>query len=435
MTRISPLIVGIACLAIGLLAGYSIPREKRLATGDEHSSVSMAIQPPSGPPNTQRPKAEYAFKFPEITASAKQKPAAATGASLPAANDHKARMEWLQKLPTADLPQFVTGLCQSAGPDGLGNNEKWLLGRALNKWWEEDSAGLLAWLKQLPRSRSKQYLLETLLERVSSEDPAQAAALAESFKAADPQWDNGKLLDTFLEKEVNQAWERPGVTADEMLALYSRFSRGNRCQGTYLKTYPEGFDFRKFLDGMASLNRQDGKNPARMPPDILQAWAKADPQAAADWLLQHEATKRENGEVSFVEWEDIINGITARSGPQAYHQWAAGIVTQGQGELRAAILRESNDQQLAGIVEQIPGAATRDAVLSAAIASSGSYGRDELTRLGLLSTPEARLRVIAETTSSLSELIRRGRTDPSLWPRVGLTPDQVDAALLGEAPQ
>ena len=432
---ISPLIVGIACLAIGLLAGYSIPREKRLATGDEQSSVSMAIQPSSAPPNTQRPKAEYAFKFPEITASPKQKPAAATGASLPAANDHKARMEWLQKLPTADLPQFVTGLCQSAGPDGLGNNEKWLLGRALNKWWEEDSAGLLAWLKQLPSSRSKQYLLETLLEQVSSEDPAQAAALAESFKAADPQWDNGKLLDTFLEKEVNQAWERPGVTADEMLALYSSFSRGNRCQGTYLKTYPEGFDFRKFLDGMASLNRQDGKNPARMPPDILQAWAKADTQAAADWLLRHEATKQENGEVSFVEWEDIVNGITARSGPQAYHQWAAGIVTQGQGELRAAILRESNDQQLAGIVEQIPGAATRDAVLSAAIASSGSYGRDELTRLGLVSTPEARLRVIAENTSSLSELIRRGRTDPSLWPRVGLTPDQVDAALLGEAPQ
>ena len=432
---ISPLIVGIACLAIGLLAGYSIPREKRLATGDEQSSVSMAIQPSSAPPNTQRPKAEYAFKFPEITASPKQKPAAATGASLPAANDHKARMEWLQKLPTADLPQFVTGLCQSAGPDGLGNNEKWLLGRALNKWWEEDSAGLLAWLKQLPSSRSKQYLLETLLEQVSSEDPAQAAALAESFKAADPQWDNGKLLDTFLEKEVNQAWERPGVTADEMLALYSSFSRGNRCQGTYLKTYPEGFDFRKFLDGMASLNRQDGKNPARMPPDILQAWAKADTQAAADWLLRHEATKQENGEVSFVEWEDIVNGITARSGPQAYHQWAAGVVTQGQGGLRAAILRESNDQQLAGIVEQIPGAATRDAVLSAAIASSGSYGRDELTRLGLVSTPEARLRVIAENTSSLSELIRRGRTDPSLWPRVGLTPDQVDAALLGEAPQ
>ena len=432
---ISPLIVGIACLAIGLLAGYSIPREKRLATGDEQSSVSMAIEHSSAPPNAQRTKAEYAFKFPEITASPKQKPAAATGASLPAANDHKARMEWLQKLPTADLPQFVTGLCQSAGPDGLANNEKWLLGRALNKWWEEDSAGLLAWLKQLPSSRSKQYLLETLLEQVSSEDPAQAAALAESFKAADPQWDNGKLLDTFLEKEVNQAWERPGVTADEMLALYSSFSRGNRCQGTYLKTYPEGFDFRKFLDGMASLNRQDGKNPARMPPDILQAWAKADTQAAADWLLRHEATKQENGEVSFVEWEDIVNGITARSGPQAYHQWAAGVVTQGQGGLRAAILRESNDQQLAGIVEQIPGAATRDAVLSAAIASSGSYGRDELTRLGLVSTPEARLRVIAENTSSLSELIRRGRTDPSLWPRVGLTPDQVDAALLGEAPQ
>lgn len=433
MTWISPLTVGVACLAIGLLAGYAIPRQEAPRAEEAQTSGGALASEPGktspGPSAPASPKAEYAFKFPANTSVPKQKTSAATGPSAPARTDHRAKMEWLQKLPAAELPRLVTELCQSAGPDGLGNDERRLLSGAIDRWWREDGTGLLAWLKQLPSNRSKQYLVEKLLEKVSSEDPAQAAALAESFKSADPQWDNSPMFDNLLEKEVNQAWERPGVTADEMLALYSRFSRGNRCQGTYLKTYPEGFDFRKFLDGMAALNRQDGKNPARMPPDILQAWAKADPQAAADWLLQHEATKREGGEVSFVEWEDIVNGITARSGPQAYHQWAAGIVTQGEGELRTAILKESNDQQLAGIVAQIPGAAARDAVLSAAIASSSNYGRDDLTRLGLVSTTEARLRVIAENADNLAELIRRGRNDPSLWPRVGLTPEQVATAL------
>jgi len=431
VTRISPLTVGVACLAIGLVAGYSIPRREAPRAEQAQKSDPLAAEPNKPAPGTfssARPKANYAFKFPEST-STKQKPGTATAESVPAATDHQARMEWLEKLPAADLPQLLTELCRSAGPDGLGSDDRRLLGGAIDRWWREDGAGLLAWLKQLPSNRSKQYLVEKLLQRVSSQDPAQAAALAESFKSADPQLDNSPVFDDLLEKEVNQAWERPGVTADEMLALYSRFSRGTRCQGTYLKTYPEGFDFRKFLDGMASLNRQDGKNPARMPPDILQAWAKADPQAAAGWLLQHEATKRESGEVSFVEWEDIVNGITARSGPQAYHRWAAGVVTQSQGELRTAILKESNDQQLAGIVELIPDAASRDMVVAEAIATSKSYGRDELGRIGLISTPEARLRVIAKNASNLHSLIERGRNDPSLWPRVGLTSEQVAAVL------
>jgi hypothetical protein len=435
MIWISPLAVGVACLAVGLLAGYSIPRQPADPTEEEQPATALAIQPNAPRPRIPETKAKYAFKFPATTATAKKTPEAQrTLSSSPVDND-KSKAQWLQNLSRADLPQVISEMCQIAGPNGLSNDDRWLLNGVLAKWWREDEAGLLAWLRQLPNNRSKRYLLATLLQRMGSTNPSRAMALAESFKAADPEWDNGDLLNSFVEREVNKAWQRPGITAEEMLTLYGRYSRDGNCFGYPLKIYPSNFDFRTFLDGIAALNRQDGKQPARMPPDILQAWVKVDPQAAAEWLLQHEATKDKNGEVSFVGWDDIAKGITARSGPQAYHQWAAGIVTQGQGELRAAILRESNDQQLAGIVEQIPGAATRDAVLSAAIASSGSYGRDELTRLGLVSTPEARLRVIAENTSSLSELIRRGRTDPSLWPRVGLTPDQVDAALLGEAPQ
>lgn len=434
MKWISPLTVGVACLAMGLLAGYSIPRREAPPTGEGQTNgapwAAEPGKPAPRPPASASPKADHAFKFPKSAATPKQKAAATIAQSGPPATDDKARIEWLHTLPAADLPRLVTELCQSAGPNGLGNDERWLLSGAIDRWWREDGAGLLAWLKQLPSNRSKQYLVEKLLERISSQDPAQAAALAESFKSADPQWDSSPVFDSLLEKEVNQAWERPGITADEMLALYSRFSRGTRCQGTYLKTYPDGFDFRKFLDGMASLNRQDGKSPARMPPDILQAWAKADPQAAADWLLQHEATKRENGEVSFVEWDDIVNGITARSGAQAYLQWAAGVVTQGQGELRTVILRESNDQQLAGIIGVIPDAASRDVVLAAAIAASKNYGRDELGRIGLISTPEARLRIIAENADRFHSMIERGRNDPSLWPRIGLTSEQVAAALL-----
>lgn len=432
MRWISPATVGLACLAIGLLAGNSIPRPEAVRPEEartNNASLGAGPEKTAERPMPTRPKADYAFKFTESTKGPGKKPAATVASSLPAATDHEARMEWLKNLPTTDLPQLVTDLCARAGPKGLSNHDTRMLDSAIGRWWQEDSAGLFSWLRQLPSSRSKHYLVEKLLRWVAFKDPAQAVALAESFKAADPEWDNGELLNSFVEREVNAAWQKPGITADDMLALYARYSRGTSSSGTYMKTYPSDFDFRKFLDGIAALNRVDGKKPARMPPDILQAWAKNDPQAATEWLLQHEAMKDKNGEVSFVEWDDIVSGITARSGPQAYHQWAAGVVTKGRGELRDAVLRESNDQQLTGIVAQIPDTATRDAVLAEAIASSKNSNRDELLRIGLLSTPETRLRAIAENRGQLATLIERGRNDPSLWPRVGLTTAQVAEAL------
>ena len=429
MFWISPLTVGVACLAVGLLAGYSIPRQPADPTDEEQPATALAIQPNAPRPRIPDTKAKYAFKFPAATATAKKTPEAQRTLSRPPVDDEKSAAEWLQNLSRADLPQVISEMCRIAGPNGLSNDDRWLRDVVLAKWWRQDEAGLLAWLRQLPNNRSKRYLLATLFRRMGSTNPSRAVALAESFKAADPEWDNGDLLNSFVDREVNKAWQRPGITAEEMLTLYGRYSRGTTSSGNSLKTYPSNFDFRTFLDGIAALNRQDGKDPARMPPDILEAWTKVDPQAAAEWLLQHEASKDKNGEVSFVEWDDIARGITARSGPQAYHQWAAGIVAQGKGEMRDAILRESDDQQLVRIVAQITDPAARDAAVSAAIASYESSGSDELGRLGLISTPEARLRAIAENSNDLYGLIERGKNDPSLWPRIGLTSEQVAEAL------
>jgi len=123
MLSISPLTVGFACLAIGVLAGYSIPRPTTPRTqGEQTIGGPEAIEPEKisvRPPAPARPKPKYAFKFPEGEAAPKQKPAAASAPSLLAATDHKTRMEGLQKLATADLPRLVTELCQTAGPRGI----------------------------------------------------------------------------------------------------------------------------------------------------------------------------------------------------------------------------------------------------------------------------------------------------------------------------
>ena len=426
LTWLSPLTVGVACLATGLLAGYSIPRDGQ-AAGEKEQAVHVATaQVEARPPTSDQPKAKYAFTFPKTSPTAKKQAAPGILQSAPPAGNREGRQEWLQSLSPNDLGELLQGLCQSAGPSGLDGEEKGLVDNALREWWQKDSNGLLDWLGKLPSGGSKNYLLNDLLEWLTARDGQQATALAKNFKAQDPEWDNSRLLNRLVEREAQAAWEKPGVTAEEMLAIYSRAGRGRSCTGMHRRTYPLDFDHRKFLDGMASLNRQDGKSPAIMPPDILDAWAKADPEAAIRWLVDYEDNKGTKGEVPFVDWQNIVSGVTARSGPRAYHQWAATIVTQSDVKLRDLVIRQSRDADIVGIAQQIGNAAQRDEVLVSAI-QNGRYGRDEINLLGLISTPEARLRVIVDNRGS--DWVERGKADPGFWQRVGLTKEQVDAAV------
>jgi len=426
MAWISPLTVGTACLAAGLLAGYSIPRDRQDTNKEEPAEDIATPRPEPQAPLPGQPKAKYAFTFPKTTPAAQKHGTPGILQSIPPAGNRQARQDWLQGLTPTELGELLESLCQSAGPSGLEGEEKGLVNTALQKWWQKDGEGLIAWLRRLPRGGSKNYLLNNLLRWLAGADSRKAMALAESFKAQDPEWDDSELLNKIVEREARAAWEKPGVTAEEMLAIYSRASRGNNSVGFQQRTYPLNFDFRKFLDGMVSLNRQDGKNPALMPPDILQAWAKTDPEAAIRWLVDYEKNKKTNGAVPFVGWENIMGGVIARSGPQAYHQWAANIVTQSDEGLRDMVIRQSNDADLVGIVQQISNPAQRDEVLASAI-KGDRWGRDEINLLAMISTPEARLRVIA--TKFNSNWIERAKTDPSLWQRIGLTQEQVNAAL------
>jgi len=194
--------------------------------------------------------------------------------------------------------------------------------------------------------------------------------------------------------------------------------------------YPAGFDFRKFLNGLAALSAGPGESLAEMPSDTLEEWAKVDPQAAVQWFLDSHTEERPWGRVSFAGWESIADGVAATRGPQAYHQWAASILAQpDQGELRDVILRESDSADIVGIIGQIGDTAQRDAALAAAVTSGSWQRKDDIELLGMISTPEARLQVIGNSSHNFTEWIERGQRDPSFWPKAGLTTEQVSTAM------
>jgi hypothetical protein len=418
--RWSPsLTTGTACLILGVVTGYLLPRQSELLPSD--------AKPPTSAKSAAITKPAYASTFPASPSLSEAGTSARSSSkeilrSMPGADDYAARCEWLNNLPPDDFPQLIAALCENPGPEGISREDSYVVDDALENWWERDSAGLLAWLRKMPNGATKRYLVSDLIEDVAYDDRPRAKAMASSFKAADPEWDNSGVLDSFAWEEINEAWKKPGATAEKMLGLYKSLSGKSDAQTYHTESYPAGFDFRTFLDGVDELGEgKDGRWAGTW--NLISAWAKEDPQAAASWYIEKINAAGQGGS-HFMGWRQIAEGVSERNGPQAYHQWAAGMVAQSGDKVRQMILDESSDEDLAGIMENMT-----DQALRTDVSLTQAMRRQDIDLFAMFSTPEQRLGAIAKDPRGFYRWIQKGKSDPSFWPKAGLSAEQVAAVL------
>jgi hypothetical protein len=406
--------IGLSGMAIGLAVGYLIPRGAPLVTTSESISVSTkgSRVAAKNPESQQKDRSRNLLQ------------------SIP--DKYTAREEWLDQLASPDLAALIEGLCDQVGPDGLESESKSLLENALKKWWKNDRESALAWVMNLPSGAKKRFLMKFVLSELLKDDTSQALVLSEAFQAEDPKWDHISFNDKYVDLIIDKAWEKPNATADGMLDLFSRLSRGNAYSGTALGRYPENFDFARFLDGIASQHKKDGKHPSGMPTDVLEGWARVDAQAAAQWYLD----SIENGaDFPFQKWDNIAQTVSTRNGPQAYHQWAAAVIAQTSEEQRKEIFESVSDQDAVGIASSINDTLLRDEVFARmARKNSGTVGKLDQTVdfLAKISTPEARLQAIKNDGSQYAWWFEQYPPDSATWLKLGLTREQVTPMLFEE---
>ena len=238
-------------------------------------------------------------------------------------------------------------------------------------------------------------------------------------------------VDQLIALRIEEAWKNPQITAAEMVNLYAQLSRGNSVQSQMIGVYPPNFDFRAFLDGLRALKVKDSQSPSAMPGDTLRQWAAIDPQGAAEWLLEAQTSPQGGwtSRIPFADWEHIADAVSAKNGPQAYYQWAAQILAQSPEEWGKIIITESKDGELAGIVACITDTALRDRLL---VENAGArhWSAGSMTdRLAMISTPELRLRAIANNPHQFRSWAKTAGRDAGMWERLGLTYEQVAEVL------
>lgn len=349
--------------------------------------------------------------------------------TIPASNEYTAREKWLENLSPSDVPVLIDSLCVEIGPDGLGHSDKSFLDSALEQWWTKDREGALAWATNLPVGPKKTYFMSMFLAKLLKDDSSRALALSEAFQQEDPTWKHRVFQDKHISILVDSAWKKPGITAAEMLSLYGKLSRGGGTSGTSLGRYPENFDFQTFLDSIVADNAKDKKRPSMLPSDVLEGWARVDPQAAAQWFLN---CAENQISLPFQQWGDIGKAVSLKLGPQAYHEWAAEIIGQTTERQRKMILESIENQDAIGISNQIQDIEVRDQVMAMmARKNSGATGEQGQTLefLGKISTPAARLQALENEKSQYTWWTKRHSIDASAWQKIGLTQEQVATAL------
>ncbi len=434
--RVAIFLLALLTFFLGLAFGYLASEFKSRALAQTGSMIA----------ETDTPESEKIALEPTTPAAPKESSAASADSLQPAistsytpvsAMSPEERYSQLQELPPEAFPTLVAELCSDIGPSGLKGNERDLLKGKLERWLKSDREAVLRWITALPPTGTKRYLMTKVLKELSfSGDPNRSKQLSEAYKLQDPIWDDSDLQNSIIGISIEAGWKDPRTTAEQMLALYQQSRSGSMVHGPIVGMYPEGFDFRKFLEGMDALSKATGDSPSLMPQDTLAAWSKQDLQQAAAWLLQAEAKWNEEGRSSlpYVDWDYIARAVAASKGPQAYYEWAAKFIGNLSERSRTMLLSAyGREGDVQGILDATRDVETRNKVLTSAI--GGSDGNDPekvIAYLKMISTPEARLNAIRSNKWRLNELSKDFVIDHSAYKQLGLTEEQFKQVLAEE---
>jgi hypothetical protein len=422
--------VGVTGVALGFVGGYLVPREgntdlprPQLPTESAATAASPSAREQTPPARTLSLASPATFRADNALQVYQSMPSTARSKEFGRSESDK----WLENLSANEIPLFLEGICAAnSGPDGMGWDKKSLVTRALRKWWKTDRQAVLAWVTGLPPGPTKRFLSKNLLESLIYEsEPALAMRLAKEFQARDPDLNLNDFQDKVVSKAIAKAWENPDATAEQMLELYSQLPNGTiGTTGSGVKNYPENFDFRKFLDGLFAMTEQD-KKPSRLPSDALTEWAKIDPQAATAWFI--ETTEKGEKRVPFQDWSNISRAVADTHGTQAYYEWASRVLLGASDNFLKRGFPTPTGSEILGIAGATQNPTARDRILSHGL--RGADIESSLRYLGMMSSPESRLRAIVENTHHFRKANQQFQLDNAVFRDLGLTREQVDEAI------
>ena len=160
-------------------------------------------------------------------------------------DSEKKREALLAGLGPAEFPALLAEMDDKAGLSGLDNPGDNQLRQLFKAWHAKAPEAALAWLRALPKPEDRHRLLWDIVDEIAESNLDGAVSILRQYGTDD----EGFIViipDKLLEKAVKQG-------EDKLLEVCKLgLKRGGDWPSSCQMSYPEGFDFRRVLDGLAA---------------------------------------------------------------------------------------------------------------------------------------------------------------------------------------
>lgn len=148
-----------------------------------------------------------------------------------------------RQIPLADYPALLSSLIARATPTGLDENEKKLLKKLLNDWYQASPDAAMEWVLSEENQTNSSHLLYSIIEHIARKDVEEAISFAAKYGAA--QGNHFKMPHRLMLKLGE-------FDAESFLRVSASFTSRTREFSTEME-YADDFDFHRALDGLTAI--------------------------------------------------------------------------------------------------------------------------------------------------------------------------------------
>jgi len=239
-----------------------------------------------------------------------------------------------QEIPTGDIRSVMEKMMASMW-GGMDDRQVKQLMLLMETWADQDPQGALEWARGLEVPRQREIALTGAAVAIGKDDPMAGFEIYTEVEAVNVQIDSDPLRP--MMDEVYRLAAAKGV--DALLEIVRRTPENKtRTRPMVSIDYPEGFDFARFIDGLATVNLPDGKvwiSRSFTPPDPLGRWALRDADAAFDHALTR------TGEGRHMSVDEMDREMSQKSGNTEAVRWMGEKLASLESARLAALLPRS----------------------------------------------------------------------------------------------
>jgi hypothetical protein len=183
-------------------------------------------------------------------------------------------------IDAADYPKLLEALLKRGGKEGrasLSYSDKAAFDKLIGDWYAADPDRATRWVRATKTPEDLKELGDILIATAVGKDYEAAIRLMQEFSINK----DGAVM---IPEVVMKAAALRGATELLELTSLSPLSVDKDPIAPLLLSYPKDFDFQAALEGFTELHAK-GVKPATYPANLLDEWAKRDPEAAFRWFV------------------------------------------------------------------------------------------------------------------------------------------------------